>query len=151
MATSDLVQYLSAKNDEVAASDRRVTETFLASADITAGDFVCFDTTQTGADRVLYVKPADIDAVPTKQAIGVCLDTIDVSEVSDFRVQVVVKGYAEGANVTTAVAEGAPLSVGSTAGRAVAYAAGDTVAPVAVCLEAAADNTADVFVIGLFS
>ena len=154
MATSDLVQYLSAKTDQVAASNRRVTETFFAAADITAGDFVCFDTAASGggADRVLYVKPADIDAVPTKQAIGVCLDTIDVSEVDDLRVQVVVKGYVEDANVANAVAAaGTPLSVGSTAGRAVAYANSDTVAPCAVALEAAADNTADVYVIGLFS
>lgn len=151
MATSDLVQYLTAANDKVAASNRRVTEVFFAAADINAGDFVCFDTEQTGADRVVFVKPADIDSVPTKQAIGVCLDTIDVSAVDDLRVTVVVKGYVEGANVTTAVAKGAPLSVGSTAGRAVAYAAGDTVAPVAVCLEAAAGNLADVYVIGLFS
>jgi hypothetical protein len=151
MATSDLVQYLTAANDKVAASNRRVTEVFFAAADINAGDFVCFDTEQTGADRVVYVKPADIDSVPTGQAIGVCLDTIDVSAVDDLRVTVVVKGYVEGANVATGVAKGAPLSVGSTAGRAVAYQAADTVAPCAVNLEAAAGNLSDVYVIGLFS
>ncbi len=152
MATSSNIQYLSAANDKVAVSNRRTTETFYAGGDITAGDFVCFDTSQTGADRVVYVIEADVGSATTKQAIGVCLDTIDVSAVSDLRVEVVIKGYVEGANVANAVsAVGAPLSVGGTAGRAVSFAGADTLAPCAVALEAASGNTADVYVIGLFS
>lgn len=157
MATSDLVQYLSAKDrstgaSSTGASDRRVVETFLAGGDITAGDIVCFDTSQTGADRIVYVVKADAGAAATHQAIGVCLDTIDVSEVSDFRVQVVVKGYVEGANVANAVSTvGALLNAGTTAGRAVAYQAADTEAPFAQALEAASGNTADIFVLGVFS
>ena len=156
MATSDLVQYLSAKDrstgaSSVGASDRRVVETFFAGADITAGDIVCFDTSQTGADRVVYVVPADADAAATHQAIGVCLDTIDVSEVSDLRVQVVIKGYVEGANVATGVAAGACLNAGSTAGRAVAYLAADAEAPFGQTLELAAGNVADIWVFGLFA
>lgn len=154
MATSSDIQYISAANTDVAASNRRVTETFLASADIAAGDAVCFDVTKTNSDRVLYVKKADTGAAATQQAIGICLDTIDVSEVSDFRVKVVVKGYAEGANVAANVTQGALLTASGTAGRAALYdadAADANFLPFAQALEDDTATRGDVWVLGLFS
>jgi hypothetical protein len=154
MATSSLVQYLSAADDKVAASNRRVTETFYAGADITAGQCVCFDTSQTGADRVVFVVPADTAAPATQQAIGVCLDTIDVSAVDDLRVTVVVKGYVEGATVSTSTVEGSVLTSGATAGEAALYDADAVDAnylPFAQALEADTAGAADIWVFGTFS
>ena len=156
MATSDIIQYLSAKSDEVAASNRRVTETFYADGAIAIGDVVCFELTETGADRVLHVVRADADAAATQQAIGVMVahDGSGTDAADGDRVTVVVKGYAEGANVGGTTAQGNLLVAGSTAGRAEPYDADATDAnylPVAQALEDDTGNVADVWVIGLFS
>ena len=155
MATSDIIQYLSAKSDEVAASNRRVTETFYADGAIAVGDFVAFELTETGADRVLHVVRADAGAVPTQQAIGVMIahDGSGPNAADGDRVTVVVKGYAEGANVDGSTAQG-NLLVAGTAGRAALYDADATDAnylPVAQALEDDTGNVGDVWVLGLFS
>ena len=59
MATSSMIQYLTAANDKVAASNRRVTEQFIADGAIAIGDFVCFELTETGTDRVVQVVRAE--------------------------------------------------------------------------------------------
>ena len=54
MATSTLVQFIAA-GEGADTSNRRQVETFIAGGTIVAGDVVALDTTQTGADKVLYV------------------------------------------------------------------------------------------------
>ena len=156
MATSDIVQYLSAANGKVAASNRRVTETFYAGGAIAVGDVVCFDTSKTGADRVAYVVRADADAAATQQAIGIMVshDGSATNAAAEDRVVVVVKGYAEGANVVGTTVEGSVLTTGSTAGQAALYDADAVDAnrlPFAQALEADTANLADVWVFGLFA
>ena len=158
MATSDLVQYLSAKSTDIAASDRRVTETFIAHGTIGIGDFVSFqvaDGDVMGADRCLKVQRTDSDGAGSKTGIGVCVAvegvTSGVSAAAGDRVTVVVKGYVEGANVADGTTAGACLVPGSDAGRAVAAGANDEVPLVAQLLETPSSNTADVWVIGVFS
>ena len=155
MATSSMIQYLTAANDKVAASNRRVTEQFIADGAIAVGDFVAFELTETGTDRVLHVVRADADAAATQQAIGVCIahDGSGTNAADGDEVTVVIKGYAEGANVGGTTAQG-NLLVAGTAGRAEPYDADATDAnylPVAQALEDDTTNVADVWVIGLFS
>ena len=155
MATSDTIQYLSA-GDKGATSSRRVTETFYAGGAIVIGDVVCFDTSQTGADRVAYVVKADSGAPATQQAIGIMIshDGSGTDAAADDRVVVVVKGYAEGANVVGTTVEGSVLTAGSTAGQAALYDADAVDAnylPFAQALEADTANAADVWVFGHFA
>ena len=149
MATSTLIQFL-AEGEEAATSHRRQIETFIASAGITAGDWVQFDTGATDADRVLKVtNDANTFGTGNPLIIGVALDTVASGE----QIRVVVSGYAEGANVAAAVAAaGVPLVVDNTAaGRAVAIAAADIAPACGVSLEAAAaGNTCDVWVFKRF-
>ena len=155
MATSDTIQYLSA-GDKGATSNRRVTETFYAGGAIVIGDVVCFDTSQTGADRVAYVVQADSGAPATQQAIGIMIshDGSGTDAAADDRVVVVVKGYAEGANVDASTDEGTVLTAGGTAGQAALYdadAADANYLPFAQALEADTANAADVWVFGHFA
>lgn len=156
MATSDLIQYLSAKNDAAAASDRRVTETFYADGAIVIGDIVCFELTETGSDRVVNVVKADSGAPATQQAIGVMIahDGSGTDAADGDRVTVVVKGYAEGCNVVGTTTQGALLTSSGTAGQAGLYdadAADANFLPFAQALEDDTANFADVWVFGLFS
>ena len=68
MATSTLIQSLipGADADQSARSKK---QTFLAGGTIAAGDFVSLDTTQSGADRGLYV--VTIDTSGGAVALGV--------------------------------------------------------------------------------
>lgn len=147
MATSTLIQYLEA--DASGASNRAQTETFLASAAITAGDLVEFDAAQTDSDRVLYVKQCV--GVPTKGSAAVCgiaLETV----AAGARVKCTVAGYHEGANVAAATTAGDAL-VGpiGTAGRAEIEVPGTTTGAVfAIALEADTANVADVWVVKRF-
>ncbi|UCG43744.1 MAG: DUF2190 family protein [candidate division WOR-3 bacterium] len=149
MATSTLIQFL-AEGEEAATSHRRQIETFIASAGITAGDWVQFDTGATDADRALKVtNDANTFGTGNPLIVGVALDTVAAGE----QIRVVVSGYAEGANVAAAVAAaGVPLVVDNTAaGRAVAIAAADIAPACGVSLEAAAaGNTCDVWVFKRF-
>lgn len=129
MATSTLIQYLETSqvsglgvSSAIGPStmDRSQTETFLSGAAITAGDWVAFDTTQSGANRVLYVKQAAAVAgagsAGNPLVVGVALNT---TTVVGEKVQVVVSGYCARANVDAAVVAGSPLcGPFTTAGRA---------------------------------
>lgn len=148
MATSTLIQFL-AEGEQAATSHRRQIETFIASAAITAGAWVQFDTGATDADRVLKVtNDTNLFVNGNPLIAGVALDTVATGE----QVRVVVAGYAEGASVANAVAAaGVALVVDNTlAGQAVAIAATDTAPACGVSLEAAAGNTADVWVFKRF-
>ena len=151
---SNTVQALDAKDrstgaSSISASDRRKVITFKAGAAIVAKNAVAFDTSATGADRVVTVVKADNATAATAQAIGFSLDT---ATAAGQLVRVVVQGYVEDADVANAVGTvGTTLNSGGTAGRAIAYGAGNDQAPFAQALEVAGGNTCDVWVLGLFS
>lgn len=127
-------------------SNRREVETFLAGAAITAGDWLMFDTSKTGEDRVLYVIEATAVALGNSLTVGVALDTVTAA---GAKVRVVTAGYAETANVDGAVVAGDPLVVDTTAGRAHVGATGD-IGFCGVCLEADTSNVAAVWVLKRF-
>ena len=155
MATSSMIQYLSAKNDQVGASNRRVTEQFFAGGAIAIGDAVCFDTTQTGADRVLFVVQSDSDAVATQQPIGICIahNGSAAAAVSGDEVTVVVQGYAEGVKCAAGVVARHLLRATGTVGEVDDYTSGGVTAvtPFAIALEAVAGSKVDVCVLGYFT
>ncbi len=143
MATSTLIQFLDA-GESGATSNRRQIETFFANGAIALGDWVQFDTTKTGADRMLYVVEAGGNATGNGLVCGVATSAAAAGD----QIRVVVAGYAEGASVANAVGGAAvPLVVDNTAaGQAVAIAAADLAPPCGISLEAAAGNLADVWV-----
>jgi 6,7-dimethyl-8-ribityllumazine synthase len=133
-------------------SNRRQVETFIAGATVVAGDWLQFDTSATGANRVLTVIQAATNGSGNPLVVGVCLGSAesDGSLTLGSKINVVVAGYAEGVNVATAVnAAGIPLAVSATAGRAQATILPAAVGSGGVCgvsLEAAAANKCDVWV-----
>jgi hypothetical protein len=95
MATSTLVQFLgdgitSPTSIEGDTSNRRQVETFIAGGAIAAGDVVAFDTSKTGADRVLYVTEAAQVANGNGLSCGVALAAATAGE----QVRAVIGGYA---------------------------------------------------------
>ena len=154
MATNTTIQYLLATaKDEFGAtvalptaSNRRQIETFIAGAAITKGDWVMFDTSATGAARVLTVIQATFAATGQPLTVGVATQTV----ASGAEVEVVIAGYVEGANVATAVTVGQGLSISAVNGRGAAYAAAALAPACGVALEGAASNTCDVWVIKQF-
>jgi hypothetical protein len=159
MATSTLVQYLETSAVSglgvttalgPSTMDRSQTETFLSGAAITKGDWVAFDTTQSGANRVLYVKQAaTVATAGNALVVGVALNT--TTAVGE-KVQVCVSGYCPYANVDAAVVAGSPLCGPiTTAGRADVNVAAALSGLVGVALDAdgvspLAANYAPVFV-----
>jgi len=153
MATSTTIQYLGSSMTSAlgtsapvgaASSNRSQTETFLAGGSVTAGDWVIFDTSKTGTNRVLYVIQSPATA-GSGLVVGVALN----SAVADGRVDVCIAGYVATANVATlsagAQAKGQAITTsGATAGRAIKYDASvhTNTGPVAVLLEDAASNVA---------
>lgn len=126
---------------------RTEVQTFLAGATIAAKDWVQFDDTKTGADRVLYVKQAgSVATVGNAAVVGVALE----AGVTGKPVRVVVAGYVEGANVASAVTAGQPISVIGTAGRGEACVAAVTASKCGVALENASSNTCDIVVTRVF-
>ena len=111
MATSTLIQFLGT-GEKAGTSNRSQVETFLAGGTIAAGDAVAFDLSKTGADKVLFV----IEATAAAKAliVGIALN----AAVAGDKVEVVVSGYVDSADVATGVTAGAQLSGSSaTAGR----------------------------------
>lgn len=133
-------------------SNRSQEETFLAGGTITAGDWVIFDTSATGAARVLTVIQSPATA-GNPLAVGVALNSATAGQ----RVDVCIAGYAASANVATlaagAQAKGQAITTsGAVAGRAIKYDAAvhTNASPVAVLLEDAAANVAAVWVFKQF-
>jgi hypothetical protein len=135
--------------DTPAALDRRTVKRFHANGAITIGDWVSLDVAQTHSARVITVIEAAAVAAGNPLVVGVAITT----GVAGGFVDVVTRGYVEGASVANAVnASGLALVVdGTAAGQAVAIVAADIAPPCGVSLEAAAGNLADVFVYGLGS
>jgi hypothetical protein len=156
MATSTLIQkldgtafessktvpgsYTSVTTPDV--SNRRQVETFIAGATVVAGDWLQFDTSATGANRVLTVIQAGSAALGNPLVVGVCLGSAesDGSLTVGSKINVIVGGYAEVANVDGAVVAGSPLAVDTTAGRAHTAVTGD----ISICGVALAADVANV-------
>ena len=123
-------------------SNRRQVETFIAGATVVVGDWLQFDTSKTGAERVLTVIQATNVALGNPLVVGVCLGSADSdgSLTVGSKINVIVSGYAEVANVDGAVVAGSPLAVDTTAGRAHVAVTGD----ISVCGVALAADVANV-------
>jgi hypothetical protein len=130
MATSSLIQYLDGTDSAgttvgLGPSNRRIEETFIASAAITAGQWVALDltTTLSDGDKSLKVAPADGNGSAgagvtslNSVVVGVALTAAAVGA----RVEVVTRGMCE-ASVTEAGAGinvGDALQISNTAGVA---------------------------------
>lgn len=161
MATNTMLQTLNAAavGGLESASNRRQIETYRVkntngsggTVTINAGDWVQFDSGETGADRVLFIRQA-ASAATGGVAFGVALDTVVIPEPSvagtsvteDCRV--VIAGYVESANVNATTTANKPLSVDTTDGRAHEAAAANVVI-CGVCLgTASAAHVAPVYV-----
>ena len=108
-------------------SNRRQIETFIAGNTVVVGDWLAFDTSKTGAERVLTVVQAANIVLGNPLVVGVCLSSAETTGTltTGSRINVVVSGYVEGANVDGAVVAGSPLVVDTTAGRAHTAVTGD--------------------------
>lgn len=157
MATNTTIQYLEtqAVNEFGATidlgaspSDRRQIETFLTVGTIVAGDWVAFDTTQTGAARVVYAVQSGVVATGNGLTVGVALTGGVGAAGAPVKVDVVVSGYVATANVDTATVGAAGIvleAAGAVAGRAQAADAGSFTA-CGVSLAAAVGNVGPVWV-----
>lgn len=161
MATSTLIQKLDATAFESSktvpgsytsvstpdVSNRRQIETFIAGATVVAGDWLMFDTSKTGATRVLTVIQATAVATGNALVVGVCLGSAetDGSLTAGSKINVIISGYAEVVNVDGAVVAGDPLTVDTTAGRAHVAVAADVVT-CGVALAADVTNVAPVWI-----
>lgn len=142
MATNDLLQKLDGGADFGAStSHRRQTEQFLVSltngggapavVSLSAGNWMAFDNSKTGADQMLYVAQAGNVAGGNTLVAGVLLRDIstdieiDAGATLDVQAEVVIAGYVASANVTTGVTAGTRVVVDTTAGRGDAAAAGE--------------------------
>lgn len=133
--------------DVPSALNRRTVEILLAGGVIAAGDWVALDLSEAGSARAIQVVQASTAANGNALVVGVALEA---AAAAGDKIQVVTRGYVEGANVTAATAAGAALVVDATAGRADAIVAADIAPPCGVTLEiAGGGNTADVYVYGL--
>jgi hypothetical protein len=130
MATSSLIQYLEGTDSAgttvgLSVSNRRIEETFIASAAITAGQWVALDltTTLSDGDKSLKVAPADGNGSAgtgvtslNSVVVGVALAAAAVGA----RVEVVTRGMCE-ASVTetgSGINVGDALQISNTAGVA---------------------------------
>lgn len=131
------------------ASIRSERETFIASGTIAAGDWVSFDSSKTGTDRVLYVKVTDTSlgavalGVPT---VGVALE----AAVDGEQVQVVTSGYVAEANVATSVAADVAVALDTTTSGRATTADAANVNIAGITLAVAASNKAPCWVLKRF-
>lgn len=124
MASSTLIQFLSAGEKSPGGPNRTQVETFLAGGAITKGHLVALDTSKAGADKALYVvQSAGVATTGNPNVIGVALNTA----ASGGDVTVAIAGYVDSAFVAGAVVAGSPL-VGpiGTAGQAAIEVPGTT-------------------------
>jgi hypothetical protein len=135
-------------------SNRSQIETFKlkvaaggGTVSIAAGAWVMFDTSQTGAEKVLCVRTAGASANGTGLTVGVALEAVSVTasatSAAEDLVRVVISGFAEAAINASA---GESLVVQTAAGVADSASAGITCAPCGVALTTAAPGLGEVWV-----
>jgi len=132
-------------------SNRRQVETFIAGATVVAGDWLQFDTSKSsGPEKVLTVIQASANGLGNPLVVGVCLGSAETTGALTVgsKVNVIVGGLAEKANVANAVAAaGVALTVEAAgAGQAVAIGAADVGPACGVTLSAPVANVAQVWV-----
>ena len=118
---------------------------FKAAGAITALKVVMIDTTKTGDAKIKYVKESLASGVGQAFSVGFALDTVADGEF----VRVCIHGFLENAAVATDVTSGVivgPTSGGSV-GLAIAGGASITSPPLALSLEPAVADKADVYVL----
>ena len=157
MATTTILQKLDPVTDPLVSGtigstnttlNRSQTETFLAGAAITLGQWVAFDVSKTGPDRVLYVVPAAITALGNALTVGVAKAA---QPTVGGKVEVTVAGLAPVANVNASVAaSGVPLAVVAAAGEVAGNVAANIAQPVGVSLAASAAGVAPCWVFKSF-
>tara|TARA_R100000655_G_scaffold15059_2_gene33550 strand:+ start:5182 stop:5643 length:462 start_codon:yes stop_codon:yes gene_type:complete len=126
MATNNLLQRLDTAalttGSSVAASNRVQIEKFICSeaGGVAKGDVVAFDTSKTGADRVLFVNKAANVGNGNGLAIGVARSAAALNDMLD----VVIAGYAEvsthGGVASGNILTAAGTSAGTVDGRVAA-------------------------------
>lgn len=148
MATSDLVQYLSA-GAGVAAGHRRTVETFLASAAIVSGDAVSFDFAQSAdGDKCLYVIKSATGTATAKCFVGIALES---QATVGGLIRVCTAGICEATvDGGTLAAAGEALVIGATGGRLDVYAAASILPIAAISCETDTANVATVCVLRQF-
>ena len=137
MATQNWLQKLDGETDfGASAGNRRKMEEFIANDTIAVGDIVAFDTSKTGADRVLYITKAALVANGNGLAVGVSMDAATAGQ----RCRVVVGGYAESVTAHGAMASGNLLTAaGTSAGTVDGRVAADIAPAFGITLEAGAN------------
>lgn len=157
MATNTILQSLNDSTEAagVTSSNRRQSETFIASAAIAAGAVVSLDLSKSdNGDKALYVREAKSDDANAACPIGVAVNDAETAET----VEIIIRGVVEEAKVkgdVTNVAVGDALVATGVLGKLHAIpideggsAAFNLQAPVAIALEAtSADATSRVFVV----
>ena len=132
----------------ITPSNRRQTETFLASHAIAVKDLVALDFTTVGysdGDKALYIRKA-LDTEISQVAVGFALNAAAAGD----KVEVTIAGIHESANVAGTTAAGDRLILSNVAGQAKPIVAADTSPIIAVATEADTANVATVFVIKQF-
>ena len=159
MASSTLLQKLDPATDPLVSGtvgststtiNRAQSEWFLASSAIALGDWVAFDTTKTGPDRVLYVIPAGNAGGGNALTLGVAKSA---QATVGGKIEVVVAGYAATAKAVAGVgAAGVSLLVLTNAPSAETFPtfAGPSSNAVGVSLAASVAGFAPVWVIKTF-
>jgi hypothetical protein len=137
MATQNWLQKLDGETSfGASAGNRRKMEEFIANDTIAVGDIVAFDTSKTGADRVLYITKAALVANGNGLAVGVSMDVATAGQ----RCRVVVGGYAESVTAHGAMASGNLLTAsGTSAGTVDGRVAADIAPAFGITLEAGAN------------
>ena len=94
-------------------SNRRQVETFIAGATVVVGDWLQFDTSKTGAERVLTVIQASANGLGNPLVVGVCLGSAETTGALTVgsKINVIVAGYAEVANCAVATVNAAGISI----------------------------------------
>ena len=137
MATQNWLQKLDGETSfGASAGNRRKMEEFIANDTIAVGDIVAFDTSKTGADRVVYITKAALVANGNGLAVGVSMDAATAGQ----RCRVVVGGYAESVTAHGAMASGNLLTAaGTSAGTGDGRVAADIAPAFGITLEAGAN------------
>jgi len=150
MATSTLVQFLQA-GEAGDTSNRGQVETFLSAGTIASGDWVALDTTQTGANKALFVVSTPATA-GRGNVVGVALGAVTGTAAAPAQVEVVIGGYIAVAKVAAGTTAASSLTTSAVAGTAVTYATGTHTGtgPCGVALTGEVGGFAECFVYSRF-
>tara|TARA_R110002012_G_scaffold300966_1_gene501054 strand:- start:4726 stop:5202 length:477 start_codon:yes stop_codon:yes gene_type:complete len=143
MATQTIIQYLEDERYSALpggasvpvgeeSMNRRQTETFVANGTIAVGDVVGFDTSKTGADRVLFVIKTAAIANGNGLAVGVATEAATAGD----NVKCVISGYANVSTAGTVAAINMLTASPGTAGTVDGRVAADIAPAFGVTLEA---------------